>query len=92
MGQSIQEWTKWNLWKTAFKKSGISLAPFLNILLNINIAWCSSLTFNYSLWTLKLIIWICIKKYWFNKNTMKLRRQKAPLALAPLKSQLERIE
>ena len=20
MGQSIQEWTKWNLWKTAFKK------------------------------------------------------------------------
>ena len=38
LGQNIQKWTKWNLWKTAFKKfkgcylPQISLGPFLNIL------------------------------------------------------------
>ena len=38
MWQSIQEWTKWNLWKTAFKKCclpQISLGPFLNNLSQI---------------------------------------------------------
>ena len=37
MGQSIQEWTKLSLWKTAFKKSEViwsayGLFPFMNTL------------------------------------------------------------
>ena len=45
MGQSIQEWTKQNLWKTAFKKISLQifqgclpeilLGPFLNTLSHI---------------------------------------------------------
>ena len=50
LGQSIQVWTRWNLWKTAFKKFDvikffescvpqISLGPFLNICPIWNFAW-----------------------------------------------------
>ena len=46
MGQSIQEWTEYNLWRTAFKKSKgtwsalgslpqILLGPFLNALSHV---------------------------------------------------------
>ena len=31
MGQGIQEWTKWNLWKTAFKKFEVIWSAFSSV-------------------------------------------------------------
>ena len=48
MGQCIQEWTKWKLWKTAFKKIEVKWSAYANHL-TLNFLKASSANFTWSI-------------------------------------------